>query len=113
MRSFSPTKVSNAITSENEIGKKPTTISRKGINRSPMMGSPYLATQFRAISATKLMRTGKNKVRMTIGTTIRQSRSVSRISRPTSVSIIRSDARTAARLRSVIATMPYSSTTRR
>jgi hypothetical protein len=39
-RSFSPTKLSRAITREIEIGKKPTTISRKGISRSPTAVAP-------------------------------------------------------------------------
>jgi hypothetical protein len=40
LRSFSPTNVSSATTSEKEMGKKPTTINRKGSSRSPMIGSP-------------------------------------------------------------------------
>ena len=39
-RSFSPTNVSSAITSEIEIGKNPTIISRKGIVRSPIISAP-------------------------------------------------------------------------
>ena len=42
-RSFSPTKLSRAITSETEIGKKPTIISRNGISaRRRRSSAPYL-----------------------------------------------------------------------
>ena len=80
-RSFSPTKLSSAITKEIEIGKKPTTISKKGISRSPMISAPKRPTKLIARVAVKFIIAGKIKVNTAIGAMMRQSRNWSRTSR--------------------------------
>ncbi len=91
-RSFSPTKLSRAITSETEIGKKPTTINKKGIKRSATIGASYFWTKFTAWRAVKFISDGKTSVNVTTGKMMRQSRSWSRTSRRVMTSAIRSDA---------------------
>ncbi len=100
------------MTSEKEIGKNPTTSSRKGINRLPMMVGPYFVTQFIALSATKVISTGKKIVRMVMGTMMRQSRRESRTSRLTRVNTMRSQSPCAVCTRLVIVVIcRHSSTT--
>ncbi len=69
------------MTSENEIGKKPTIINKNGINRSAISGVPKRLTKFCAAPAVTVMMMGKTSVSSVIGTTMRQSRNVSRNSR--------------------------------
>jgi hypothetical protein len=69
------------MTSEMEIGKKPTTISKKGIRRGPMGEAPYFSTKPVLTLAVKFISQGKIRVNITMGQTIRQSRRLSRNSR--------------------------------
>ena len=71
------------MTSENDIGKKPTINMRNGINRSAISGVPKRLTKFCATPAVHVIKTGKNSVNNTIGVIMRQSRNVSRSSRRT------------------------------
>jgi hypothetical protein len=80
-RSFSPTKVSRAMTSEKDIGKKPTIRSMKGTMRSLTTAAPNCSVNRNNTRAVKVARAGKTSVRMTIGKMMRQSRKESRTSR--------------------------------
>src|SRR5690606_616222 len=63
------------------IGKKPTTINRNGIMRSPINCAPNPSTNPANCEATNCASAGNTKVSTTIGAMIRQSRKLSRTSR--------------------------------
>ncbi len=93
-RSRSPTKLSSAMTSEKEMGKKPTIIREKGTSL-PMMtlafwSTPQMTATFAASSEVTVISSGKISVSKTMGVTMRQSRRLSRTSRRVMIMVLES-----------------------